>query len=180
MNQSLLFSLFILGWWLLLPIFLSGYYHGAFQRLSDLFLLALWYQLPLFVRHVQFYMLVFFFISGWFWRDFKRLLVRLTQSQIAAYNATVGLLINPANIFFTAIYTESPFLCFTLAGFYCLVDEEPSRLKACMFFCLASSTRSNGTLNTGFLAHFIIHEMFTLFFKKISILYSKLSQVINT
>ena len=113
-------------------------------------------------------------------KQIKRLMVRLTQSQIAAYNATVGLLINPANIFFTAVYTESPYLCFTLAGFYCLVDEEPSRLKACMFYCLASSTRSNGILNAGFLAHFVIHEMFTLFFKRSSILYSKFTDWIST
>lgn len=59
--------------------------------------------------------------------------------------------VNPANIFFSSIYTESLFSFLSWLGIYLLhCSNLSSRLLACIPFFLASYTRSNGTLNVIF------------------------------
>lgn len=98
-----------------------------------------------------------------------RLLVRLTNSQIAAYHGTIGFLINPANIFFTACYTESIYFCFFISAIYCLCEREPRPWLSAVFLFLASATRSNGFINVGFILHFTIHAAVAKIYRKSSL-----------
>ena len=59
---------------------------------------------------------------------------------------------NPASVFYSAIYTESLFACFTWMGLY-LLSCEGRYWSAVMAFLGASAARSNGTLNVWFLIY---------------------------
>ena len=65
--------------------------------------------------------------------------------------------LTPASVFMSAVYTESLFVCFSLAGMLSL--QRSSSLFATLCFSLASSTRSNGTVLAGFL---IYHHLLKL------------------
>eukprot|EP00033_Pygsuia_biforma_P004190 GCRY01004597.1.p1 GENE.GCRY01004597.1~~GCRY01004597.1.p1 ORF type:complete len:499 (-),score=98.37 GCRY01004597.1:191-1687(-) len=75
----------------------------------------------------------------------------ILQHEGRAYHAAVLFCVNPASIFFTALYTESIFALFSFAGmFYYAVSKE---WVSTLFFLLASCARSNGFILTGFLVH---------------------------
>ncbi|KAF7489025.1 GPI mannosyltransferase 2 [Sarcoptes scabiei] len=57
---------------------------------------------------------------------------------------------NPASIFFTALYTESLFLCLTLLGLEMLYNRNLPFL-ASILFGLSALTRSNGLVSLGYL-----------------------------
>ncbi|KAK8798834.1 hypothetical protein WA158_007918 [Blastocystis sp. Blastoise] len=86
------------------------------------------------------------------------LLYRVTQSYFKdpqfSYRAAFFFAANPATIHTTAIYTESPFLFFSLLGLYILLQPNYSfhrkMLIASLCFFVTCLLRSNGALNAVF------------------------------
>lgn len=65
--------------------------------------------------------------------------------------------VSPATVFFMACYSEAVFSALTFGGiFYC---TERRYWTASILFCLSGATRSNGTLNLGFLAFFVCSQL---------------------
>jgi hypothetical protein len=88
-----------------------------------------------------------------------RLWMRLTH-KISSSSFIIALaIINPATVFFTSCYTESPFFAATLMGIYLLCMENPKPWLASISFSFASALRSNGILNAGFIAHFGVYQI---------------------
>eukprot|EP00762_Andalucia_godoyi_P003532 ANDGO_04333.mRNA.1 GPI mannosyltransferase 2 len=71
-------------------------------------------------------------------------------SHKAAVRSTLLYIFNPASIFLTAAYTESPFALATLTGMYLLLVSHRSWL-ATLSFVIAAGIRSNGAVCAGFL-----------------------------
>ncbi|KAL9651566.1 hypothetical protein ABK040_001511 [Willaertia magna] len=67
-------------------------------------------------------------------------------------------IINPATIFMTVVYTESMFMCFTLLGMYFHFTKK--HFLSCLFFFLASATRGNGIVLSGFYIYQFLFETF--------------------
>ena len=88
-----------------------------------------------------------FVVSAWL---IFRLGLVLLQDRALAFNAARVFCFSPANIFFSCIYTESPFAACTL-GAMLLLQMDYFYLSAA-FFGLAGAFRSNGLINIGFLA----------------------------
>eukprot|EP01138_Halocafeteria_seosinensis_P000060 gb/GECG01000061.1/.p1 GENE.gb/GECG01000061.1/~~gb/GECG01000061.1/.p1 ORF type:complete len:540 (+),score=14.43 gb/GECG01000061.1/:1-1620(+) len=98
---------------------------------------------------------------------------RMFQNQSLSYTATIFFCLNPASVFHSAAYTESPFALFTFLGCLYLGNprEQPlSRSKLVLltssammqggfFFSLASLFRSNGLLHIGFLMYRVLHTV---------------------
>ena len=74
-------------------------------------------------------------------------------------------MVNPAGIFFNSCYSESIYLAFFLAGFYFLIDDQPSPWMASFLFAVTGAIRSNGFLNAGFVAHFQLHSIAQTYYK---------------
>lgn len=79
------------------------------------------------------------------------ILKKLKVSNSLLESAMVCFMVNPANVFFTTVYTESLFCFFSWLGIYLSLDETfdsvvPPLLSIVPFF-LASCTRSNGSFN---------------------------------
>jgi len=88
-----------------------------------------------------------------------RLWMRLTH-RVSSSSFIIALaVINPATVFFTSCYTESPFLAATLMGIYLLCMEHPKPWLASLSFSFASALRSNGILNAGYIAHFGVYQI---------------------
>ena len=90
----------------------------------------------------------------------------LSDDTLAA-RATILLVLNQACTFHTAAYTESLFGALTMVGLCCLchqprhqpridnqIDDFIPVLWACLFFMLASASRSNGVIYAGYLMHY--------------------------
>ncbi|KAL0125434.1 hypothetical protein PUN28_004511 [Cardiocondyla obscurior] len=78
------------------------------------------------------------------------------QNTITAYKAAILYCINPASIFFSALYSESMFAYLT---FYIMLGSIKS--MSTIYFPLALSTlvRSNGVINIGFPAYFALKNL---------------------
>ena len=64
---------------------------------------------------------------------------------------------NPANIFFSSIYSESMYSMLTFASLYYIYSKSPWFLSLiCLFLCCLC--RSNGILSFGFIAYFLLKE----------------------
>ncbi|XP_014218431.1 GPI mannosyltransferase 2 [Copidosoma floridanum] len=72
------------------------------------------------------------------------------QNTKVAYRSAILFCINPASVFFSALYTETLFAFLT---FYCMLESVNN--NPCVFLPLSLSTlvRSNGLVNTGFPAY---------------------------
>ena len=69
--------------------------------------------------------------------------------------------LNPANIFFTAPYSESLYSMLTFAGLYHTFSG--SVYRSLIPFGLACLCRSNGTLNVGYLVHLLVRDYLNTF-----------------
>ena len=86
--------------------------------------------------------------------------LKITSDKKFADLTAVIFCMNPANIFHLTAYTESIFTCFQLAGI-CALEMISNRSKfiiSGLFFGLASGTRSNGLISTGFLIYKFVQE----------------------
>lgn len=80
------------------------------------------------------------------------------RNEVQAYRTALLYCITPASIFMSAIYTESPFALFSLLGL--LSHFQGHDWQASLWFCLASSTRSNGSLFVGVFIFSVMHRLF--------------------
>ncbi|KAI9138277.1 GPI mannosyltransferase 2 [Paraphysoderma sedebokerense] len=80
-----------------------------------------------------------------------RLTQRIFKSDHFSYITTLFFIFNPASMVMSSIYTESLFTLLTFAGMYCLSMNQP--FMSTIPFTLATCTRSNGILNSGFLIY---------------------------
>lgn len=88
-----------------------------------------------------------FVLSAWL---LFRLGLAVLKDQILAFNAARVFCLSPANIFFSTIYTESPFAACTF-GALLLLHMDRFYFSA-VLFAIGSGLRSNGLVNIGFLA----------------------------
>ncbi|CAG9533188.1 unnamed protein product [Cercopithifilaria johnstoni] len=83
------------------------------------------------------------------------LLLTLTKSTKLALLACLVFTLNPASIFFSAVYSESVYMLLTFCGMFALyVDPSISFIRyiiASLFFSFAFATRSNGIFNFGYI-----------------------------
>lgn len=89
---------------------------------------------------------------------FKLTLILFTSRNIAIFTV-FSFCINPANIFFSAAYTESMYFMLTLMGLYFLYSNR--FFRSLLPFSLACLCRSNGILNFGYLAYLILKGFFS-------------------
>ncbi|XP_066960453.1 GPI mannosyltransferase 2 isoform X1 [Macrobrachium rosenbergii] len=80
-----------------------------------------------------------------------RLSEEVLKSEVLAYKAAILFCINPATVFFTAPYSECLFAFFTFSAL--LVNQSQSTTRSAFPFALASSVRSNGLVNIGFILY---------------------------
>ena len=84
----------------------------------------------------------------------------LSHFQVSAClrsTAVLLFILNPANVFFTTVYTESLFSCLTFGGM--VAWETGYYLPAVIVFALASATRSNGVFAVVFVvSHVFIND----------------------
>ncbi|MCP9260180.1 BMA-PIGV-1, isoform b [Dirofilaria immitis] len=83
------------------------------------------------------------------------LLLILTKSTKLALLACLVFTLNPASIFFSAVYSEGVYMLLTFCGMFALYAD-PSLpfiryVIAALFFSLAFATRSNGVFNFGYI-----------------------------
>ena len=95
-----------------------------------------------------------FVLAAWL---LYRLGLIVLQDQLLAYRSATVFCLSPANIFFTSIYTESPFAACSFGGLLLLELNRP--LLAAVFFGFGTALRSNGILNAGFLAYYCGHKV---------------------
>lgn len=95
-------------------------------------------------------------------------LTRLTFNNRFAYIAGCLFIINPATIFFVAPYTETLYAYLTFKAIYhsaLATRKSYNCIMAIFFISLSALTRSNGLINIGFLAFFLIQSIFNMFLK---------------
>ena len=80
-----------------------------------------------------------------------RLSEEVLKSEVLAYKAAILFCVNPATVFFTAPYSEGLFAFFTFSAL--LVNQSQSTTRSAFPFSLASSVRSNGLVNVGFILY---------------------------
>mmetsp|Transcript_11119 Transcript_11119/g.18162 ORF Transcript_11119/g.18162 Transcript_11119/m.18162 type:complete len:435 (-) Transcript_11119:167-1471(-) len=85
-----------------------------------------------------------------------RLTYRLTDNELLAYRSSCLFCFNPAGIFMSAIYTESPYAALSFGGVLCLIRKSPY-CAAILFMC-AGAVRSNGILYGSFLVWYAFAE----------------------
>ncbi|KAL3998569.1 Mannosyltransferase (PIG-V) family protein [Acanthocheilonema viteae] len=82
-------------------------------------------------------------------------LLMFTKSTKLALLACVVFTLNPASIFFSAVYSESVYMLLTFCGMFALyADPSLSFIRyiiAALFFSFAFATRSNGIFNFGYI-----------------------------
>jgi len=87
-------------------------------------------------------------------------------SNVVAYRAAQFYCINPANVFFSAAYSES---CYALLAFRgMLLLERGLWTSAALSFALSCAARSNGLVNVGFLLHRFARDMVALYFRSVA------------
>uniref|UniRef100_A0A0M3IAV2 GPI mannosyltransferase 2 n=1 Tax=Ascaris lumbricoides TaxID=6252 RepID=A0A0M3IAV2_ASCLU len=90
------------------------------------------------------------------------LLLVITKSAKISLLGCLVLTLNPASIFFSAIYSETVFMVLTLCGLMMLYMDPTlpfiRHIIAAFFFALAFATRSNGLLNFGYIAFHLFAE----------------------
>ncbi|VDM18876.1 unnamed protein product [Wuchereria bancrofti] len=83
------------------------------------------------------------------------LLLILTKSTKLALLACIVFTLNPASVFFSAVYSESVYMLLTFCGMFVLyADPSLSFIRyiiAALFFSFAFATRSNGIFNFGYI-----------------------------
>ncbi|VIO96472.1 Uncharacterized protein BM_BM5692 [Brugia malayi] len=83
------------------------------------------------------------------------LLLILTKSTKRALLACIVFTLNPASVFFSAVYSESVYMLLTFCGMFVLyADPSLSFVRyiiAALFFSFAFATRSNGIFNFGYI-----------------------------
>ncbi|CAD5210749.1 unnamed protein product [Bursaphelenchus xylophilus] len=96
------------------------------------------------------------------------LCLKLTKSEKESILAIFVYSVNPASIFFSAVYTETLYMMFTLLGLTCIYDEKKSPdgflfkfLASSCCFSLAFFTRSNGWLNFGYIGYAAMIDVLT-------------------
>ncbi|KNC75662.1 hypothetical protein SARC_11818, partial [Sphaeroforma arctica JP610] len=87
-----------------------------------------------------------------------RLAILLTKDEVIAFRSVVMFIVNPASVFMSSVYTESPFALTTFAGLYYL--EGSHFLLSGLCFALGSGIRGNGIVNAGFLLYAIGTEFY--------------------
>uniref|UniRef100_T1J1J6 GPI mannosyltransferase 2 n=1 Tax=Strigamia maritima TaxID=126957 RepID=T1J1J6_STRMM len=93
-----------------------------------------------------------------------------------AFRAALLYCMNPASVFFSAIYTESLFACCVFAGM--LFYEKKMIFASSICFALSGATRSNGIINCGFPIYHVLHEIFkSTQFKRAKINYLTISNL---
>ena len=89
-------------------------------------------------------------------------LTLLLEKDIMFADITVMLFcFNPANVFFSAFYSESLYVFLQFAGMYMINQDNQTNLKyvlAGTIFAGGSATRSNGVISTGFLIYSYLIE----------------------
>jgi GPI mannosyltransferase 2 len=79
-----------------------------------------------------------------------------SNTRLATY-AVALFCLNPANIFFSSIYSESMYSMLTFASLYYIYSKRSWLVSLiCLFLCCLC--RSNGVLNFGFIAYFLLKE----------------------
>ncbi|KGG52046.1 hypothetical protein DI09_21p180 [Mitosporidium daphniae] len=100
------------------------------------------------------------------------LTVEIFKSTRLAFLSCVMLILSPASIFLTAVYSESLFLMLSLAGMLCFVKE--FHFAASLFFALSSFTRANGVFHSGF---FLYHSFVVLISPNSCGVFSRISRI---
>ena len=96
-----------------------------------------------------------FVLSAWL---LFRLGLAVLKDQVLAFNAARVFCVSPANIFFSTVYTESPFAACTFAALL-LLHLDRFYFSA-VVFAMGSALRSNGLVNIGFLAcHVLVSSL---------------------
>lgn len=91
---------------------------------------------------------IFFVKSAVIFFDLSRIVLKRPS---IAYKAAILYCMSPANIFFSAAYTESMFAYFT---FYSMLGSIQNNVFTIVPLSLSTLVRSNGIINIGFLAYF--------------------------
>ncbi|KAF7393754.1 hypothetical protein HZH68_010573 [Vespula germanica] len=86
--------------------------------------------------------------------DLSKIVLKNTN---IAYKAAILYCISPANIFFSAAYTESMFAYFT---FYSMLKSIKNNIYAIIPLGLSTLVRSNGIINVGFFIYFRFKSIF--------------------
>nr|XP_053653023.1 GPI mannosyltransferase 2-like isoform X2 [Cherax quadricarinatus] len=94
---------------------------------------------------------------------FHKLSEEVLRNQVLAYRAALLFCVNPASVFFTAPYSEGLFAFLTFSAL--LMNETRSTSTAAMVFGLASSARSNGLVNVGFILYRKLQDCSNYFYK---------------
>uniref|UniRef100_A0A0R3RTZ6 GPI mannosyltransferase 2 n=1 Tax=Elaeophora elaphi TaxID=1147741 RepID=A0A0R3RTZ6_9BILA len=94
------------------------------------------------------------------------LLLMLTKSTKLALLACVVFTLNPASVFFSAVYSESVYMLLTFCGMLALyADLSLSFIRyiiAALFFSFAFATRSNGVFNFGYIIfHLMVETLYS-------------------
>ncbi|CAD5207745.1 unnamed protein product [Bursaphelenchus okinawaensis] len=97
-----------------------------------------------------------------------QLCLKLTKSEKDSILAVYVYCFNPSSVFFSAVYSESLFMLFTLLGLKCLYNDKKTSydyvfdlLMASVAFALSFFTRSNGWLNFGYVGYQIMLSLLT-------------------
>lgn len=80
---------------------------------------------------------------------------RVFSNTVIAYKAAILYCINPASIFFSAVYSES---LFAYATFYTMLASVKCMPTVFVSLILSIATRSNGIVNLGFPAYFALKD----------------------
>lgn len=99
------------------------------------------------------------------------LLLVLTKSTKLALLGCLVFSLNPASVFFSAIYSESIYMLLTLSGMFTLYADPTlpfiRHIIAALLFSLAFATRSNGILNFGYIIfHLMVETVYSTSLQK--------------
>ena len=111
---------------------------------------------------------IFFNISAIF---LFKLTVILFKERNIAILTVLTFCLNPANVFFSAAYTESMYFMLTMIGLFFLFSK--NFFKSLVPFSLACLCRSNGIVNFGYLAYLLLQETKKVTVKSLSCLVFK-------
>ncbi|CAE7604298.1 Pigv [Symbiodinium natans] len=93
-----------------------------------------------------------FVLAAWL---LYRLGLVMLQDQLLAFRSAIVFCLSPANVFFSSVYTESPFAACCFGGL--LLQELNRPLQGAILFGIGTGLRSNGILNAGFLLYQCLH-----------------------
>ena len=95
---------------------------------------------------------------------FHKLSEEVLRDEALAYRAALLFCINPASVFFSAPYSEGLFAFLTFSALLFSETHSSSSLGAAVFG-LASSARSNGLVNVGFVLYRKLHDCSNYFYR---------------